>query len=130
MVSYHASPFENSFNVKTKSHVLYLLKKLIFSSTQAQAMDRPFLNPSKNKINPRHTVHNTAYCVLVIFFFHQLGQCSIACNLHQGQTIYSSHDSSGISPHFHYFLAPAPGNTQERFNQNDRGRRQTAGRSP
>lgn len=69
MVSYHASPFENSFNVKTKSHVLYLLKKLIFSSAQAQAMDRPFLNPSKNKINPRHTVHNTAYCVLVIFFF-------------------------------------------------------------
>lgn len=94
-------------------------------------MDKPFLNPSKNKNkSTSHSSYNTAYCVLVMFFFYQLGQCSIACNLHQGQTIYSTHDSSGISPQFHYFLAPAPGNTQERFNQNDRGRRQTAGRSP
>lgn len=82
-------------------------------------MDKPFLNPSKNKNkSTSHSTYNTGYCVLVMFvFFYQLGQCSIACNLHQGQTIYSSHDSSGISPQFHYFVAPAPGHSQERSNE-------------
>lgn len=69
MVSYYVLLFENSFNVKIKLYVLYLLKKLIFSSVQVQVMDRLFLNFSKNKINLCYIVYNIVYCVFVIFFF-------------------------------------------------------------
>lgn len=63
MVSYYVLLFENSFNVKIKLYVLYLLKKLIFSSVQVF---------SKNKINLCYIVYNIVYCVFVIFFFINL----------------------------------------------------------
>lgn len=95
MVSYHASPFENSLNVKTKSHVLYLLKKLIFSSAQAIS----FLNPSKNKNkSTSHSSYNTAYCVLVMFFFFTNSVNAVLLVIYTKAKLFIAHMTQVVFP--------------------------------